>query len=278
MPRCVPEWLVAGPCYTRPSVVDRGWHVNINTNYVNAHLVYQLEVAGAIIEHNSFDIVVARLENGQRIALHLVERDIDVDYIREMLIYNAARGMSTLLLLWCAMLLPEEGALYPPYDWMSALSELYGGKIYAYENEGPAAWLFPVYFDAMPGTTRCRIRYGEVVNMLHLEGERVQVEGHIPGHWHVAGFGEERADDSEPIRRQSQTPRTYPGLHPLQVYFDALGVQADADFETVRQAYRALARQHHPDLNAMPEALRHMQDINRAYAVLLAQWFGGRSS
>lgn len=247
--------------------------LNINTNDVNAHLVYQLEYAGLAIEHNSFDIVVARLPNGQRIAIHLIERDIDVDYIGDMLRYNAARGMSTLLLLWCAMLLPEDGALYPPYDWMSALVELYGGKIYAYENEGPAAWLFPVHFDPVPGTTRRRIRYGEVVNMLRLEAERVHVEGHIPGDWRVAGFGEERLEDDEPVpprrgRRQSQA-----GHHPLQAYFDALGVQPDADIETVRRAYRALARLHHPDLNPAAASVRRMQDINRAYAVLLAQWF-----
>ncbi|MCC7206808.1 MAG: J domain-containing protein [Anaerolineae bacterium] len=249
--------------------------MNINTNYVNAHLVYQLEYAGLVIEHNSFDIVVGRLPNGERIAFHLIERDIDVDYIGEMLRYNAARGMSTLLLLWCAMLLPDDGALYPPYDWMWALVELYGGRIYAYENEGPTAWLFPVHFDAAPGTTRRHIRYGEVVNMLRLETQRVHTEGHLPGDWRVAGFGEMRADD-EPIppprgrgRRSAPAGRR----HPLQVYFDALGVPSDADFEAVRRAYRALARQHHPDLNPAAASVRRMQDINRAYAVLLAQWF-----
>jgi hypothetical protein len=248
--------------------------VNINTNYVNAHLVYQLEYAGLAIEHNSFDIVVARLPNGERFAFHLIERDIDVDYIRELLTYNAARGMSTMLLLWCAMLLPEDGVLYPPYDWMSALVELYGGKIYAYENEGPAAWLFPVHFDSVPGTTRRRIRYGEVVNMLRLEAERVHVEGHIPGDWRVAGFGEARVEDDEPIPPPHGRAGAPAGnRHTLQIYFDTLGVRPDADLETVRRAYRALARLHHPDLNSAAASVRRMQDINRAYAVLLAQWF-----
>ena len=249
--------------------------MNINTNYVNAHLVYQLEYARLAIEHNSFDIVVARLPNGQRIAIHLIERDIDVDYIGEMLRYNAARGMSTLLLLWCAMLLPEDGALYPPYDWMSALVELYGGKIYAYENEGPTAWLFPVYFDVVPGTTRRRIRYGEVVNMLHLEDRARARRGAYSRRLARGWFWRRAASTTTSQFRPGAdvAERSAGRHHPLQVYFDALGVQPDADFETVRRAYRALARLHHPDLNPAAASVRRMQDINRAYAVLLAQWF-----
>ncbi|WP_376796134.1 DnaJ domain-containing protein [Thermogemmatispora sp.] len=50
-------------------------------------------------------------------------------------------------------------------------------------------------------------------------------------------------------------------------YYAILGVPADADQETIKRAYRQLARRYHPDL-AGPEGATQMKRINRAYAVL----------
>lgn len=50
-------------------------------------------------------------------------------------------------------------------------------------------------------------------------------------------------------------------------YYATLGIPGDADAETIRQAYRQLARRFHPDL-AGPEGAVEMKRINRAYAVL----------
>jgi curved DNA-binding protein CbpA len=53
----------------------------------------------------------------------------------------------------------------------------------------------------------------------------------------------------------------------LENYYAILGVPADADQETIKRAYRQLARRYHPDL-AGPEGATQMKRINRAYAVL----------
>lgn len=50
-------------------------------------------------------------------------------------------------------------------------------------------------------------------------------------------------------------------------YYATLGVPLNADNETIKRAYRQLARRYHPDL-AGPEAALQMKRINRAYAVL----------
>ncbi|GCE47417.1 DnaJ-like protein [Thermosporothrix hazakensis] len=50
-------------------------------------------------------------------------------------------------------------------------------------------------------------------------------------------------------------------------YYAILGVSEDADNETLKRAYRQLARQHHPDLAGEGSAIQ-MKRINRAYAVL----------
>ena len=52
-------------------------------------------------------------------------------------------------------------------------------------------------------------------------------------------------------------------------YYDILGVPRNADEKEIRQAYRRLARQHHPDVNPGDEAAaERFKSINAAYEVL----------
>ena len=53
----------------------------------------------------------------------------------------------------------------------------------------------------------------------------------------------------------------------LDNYYAILGVPIDADSDTIKRAYRQLARRYHPDL-AGPEGAVQMKRINRAYDVL----------
>ncbi len=51
-------------------------------------------------------------------------------------------------------------------------------------------------------------------------------------------------------------------------YYGDLGVSRDASEEDIRRAYRALARQYHPDVNKDPEAGERFREISEAYEVL----------
>jgi curved DNA-binding protein len=51
-------------------------------------------------------------------------------------------------------------------------------------------------------------------------------------------------------------------------YYEALGVPRDASGEDIRRAYRALARQYHPDINKEPGAEDRFKEISEAYEVL----------
>ena len=52
-------------------------------------------------------------------------------------------------------------------------------------------------------------------------------------------------------------------------YYDALGVARDASEKEIRQAYRKLARQYHPDVNKSDAAAEEkFKEINEAYGVL----------
>ncbi len=55
----------------------------------------------------------------------------------------------------------------------------------------------------------------------------------------------------------------------MATYYETLGVSKDATEKDIRQAYRSLARKHHPDLNPNDEeSERQFKRINEAYEVL----------
>jgi molecular chaperone DnaJ len=51
-------------------------------------------------------------------------------------------------------------------------------------------------------------------------------------------------------------------------YYGILGVRRDASADEIKRAYRRLAREYHPDVNADPVAQERFKDINAAYEVL----------
>ena len=51
-------------------------------------------------------------------------------------------------------------------------------------------------------------------------------------------------------------------------FYQVLGVTRDADSDTLKRAYRKLARQYHPDINKDPGAEEKFKEIGRAYEVL----------
>jgi hypothetical protein len=50
--------------------------------------------------------------------------------------------------------------------------------------------------------------------------------------------------------------------------YAVLGVRPSATTATIAAAYRTLARRHHPDVSAAPDAEQRMADINAAWAIL----------
>jgi curved DNA-binding protein len=51
-------------------------------------------------------------------------------------------------------------------------------------------------------------------------------------------------------------------------YYEVLGVPRDADQDTIRRAYRKLARKYHPDLNSDSDAEDSFKELGEAYEVL----------
>lgn len=57
-------------------------------------------------------------------------------------------------------------------------------------------------------------------------------------------------------------------------HYCVLGVTPEATPEQIRAAYRALARQYHPDVNKSEDAAEHFKQVHEAYAVLKSKSSG----
>jgi DnaJ-class molecular chaperone len=55
---------------------------------------------------------------------------------------------------------------------------------------------------------------------------------------------------------------------PKRDYYEALGVRRDASADEIRQAYRRLAREYHPDVNKSDDAAQCFAEVSEAYEVL----------
>ncbi len=233
------------------------------TAYASAYTVNQLSEHGALerMIHNGGDIVLFETPRGQAVSLHFIESELPLYEIRATLHDNGKKDIHTLFLLWCDMMLPNHGQTYHAQDWMEALYTLYGGCIYAYDLIDAESFIFPVYFR---GSTPVRlVEFGTTVRFRSLTCRTVRTSlAGLNDVWRVADFAGPQGTEHDPAAHV----RAEAALHDFYVL---LGVRPGDDRETVKRAYRLLARRYHPDLNRSPEAHEHMQRLNQAYQAIL---------
>jgi hypothetical protein len=235
--------------------------MRFDTYNAGVHLVNQLLYTGGIskVLHDGGDIILVQTPAGESVAIYLIERAIPIYEIEDILSENTRNEVHTLFVLWCDMLLPNDGQWFEPEDWMRTLVAVYGDKIYGFDTFGKEILLFPVYFEGQ-GTYRF-VRHGTTVNFrgLNCQTRRTHIPG-LDGAWRVAGFG---------LRGDEQADAPARPLTRVELAFAFLGLDADADREMVKQAYRGLARLYHPDLSDAPNATLLMQQLNEAYEQVL---------
>lgn len=60
-----------------------------------------------------------------------------------------------------------------------------------------------------------------------------------------------------------------PVLSSMKNYYAVLGLERGADEESIKRAYRTLAKQYHPDLNPDPDARARFMEVHEAYEYLM---------
>jgi hypothetical protein len=241
--------------------------MRFDTHRVSAFLVEEVQRARPSMEvvDDGGDIIHIVLASGEVIYVYLIESPITVYEIRGIVETNSAAGCASLFILWCDLFLPVAGSRYHPDDWMATLLALGDDLIYGFDPYGGDTLIFPVYFDG--GGRERLIRHGGPihVNRLNCKWTTKPVFTPFAGErWHMADFEVHNA-----AGRRAELPRH---LDPLHASYALLGVPRQAHPETIKRAYRRLARRYHPDLSPGPGATELMQQINDAYARIMRQW------
>jgi hypothetical protein len=221
--------------------------------------------------HDGADIILFTTPQGQKISIHLIESGIERYEIRKTLAANAEKGIYTLFMLWATMMVPNQNRLFEMTDWMEAFDALNGGCVYAYDIFYGEVYLFPVYFRDMGDHSIFMTEYGLTLDIARLTTRTV--ETHIPGFedtWMVADFLG-TAETAENYRENVQPPPPVVEIEitEIDILYSTLGVKPSDDRETIKQAYRTLARRYHPDTNPDEDANEQMRKLNEAYDRLI---------
>jgi hypothetical protein len=244
------------------------------TYAASAQLVRDLDIAGAVrrIVHDGGDIIHLELVTGQSLMIYLIESPLPLYEIKNILTHNTNQGHHTLFILWGALLLPDDRHVVEIEDWQDVLLQCYAGRIYAFEVHRGQLYLHAVYFDEVQAVNgsdvkRARIRHGRRLDAGSIASHEIHATLFgIEQTWRIAAFD----GDPDYFHRERARKMAEPMAHDLVASYSLLRVSADADMRTVKQAYRQLALQYHPDTNANdPDATRQMQHLNQAYQMIL---------
>ncbi len=130
------------------------------------------------------------LQNGQRVAVCVMNRAIRLPEIRTRYEANTDIGIHTVYIIDARMLPSEHELVEPPY-WMAALHTLTFGRIYAYWTEGRTVTIRPLHMEWKWGDSPRSIEYGEMIDVNALRVEHVQpATKQIEGRFASAHFGE----------------------------------------------------------------------------------------
>lgn len=204
-----------------------------------------------ILDVGSLLVNVAHSGFHEDIVIYLLAGELSTGFIKKTLNANTRADMHTLYIL-SFDLITEDGQTPVMSDGLKFLSQIFGGKLYAFTTIQDAVVVFPVVVE------RDRIIRQPPVRLADLSGDFVAIESdYIMGVRNVAGFAPPR---------ESRVHVERPIDNPLQEFYDLLGVSTDANLDDVKKAYRRKARKHHPDTDKSPGATERMQQINDAYA------------
>jgi hypothetical protein len=241
------------------------------TFYAGKFLIEQMLYYGTMqrIKHDGGDIILFETPTREAVSIHIIDRSIPLYEVRNTMEDNNRKQIHTLFVLWCDMLLPYNGQRLAGADWQVALYSLYGDCIYGYdtfknENNFNETFVFPVYFRG-EGPMRT-IEYGPMIRPQYLRCYSVSTN--LPGFqdtWRVADFSGQSGTAHDPQRAAWQTETL------IQCYA-LLGVEMGDDLDTIKRAYRLLARKYHPDTNRAADATAQMQSLNQAYAKITDAW------
>lgn len=190
--------------------------------------------------------------------------------IRRILSHNTRSGVGTAFLLHRSHI-PNMSSFRAP-DWLIALNALTHERLFTYEERARAFAIDRLQLQPLGPPGEYRLIWRDDVRFQRLAvSERVIHHGPLRGRWLSADLDSKNLkEDYAAAAHARRLPS--PALDPLtRESYDLLGLSSNATGTEIRQAFRRLARETHPDLSNLPsaEAEIRFRRLQNAYEHLL---------
>ena len=220
------------------------------------------------------DIVIETWMNS-RLHVYIFERAPKSRAIRAILKQNTGGSIGSLFLIHLA-LLPADGYCGKLRDWQDDLRVMNLGAIYAFTIRDEAAQLIHVNLDETMQRSHFAVWHTEDFPVEALAVRRREYQTNIRGSWYIGDIAsprfkrrisEERARQRFHYRTRATQPLDIPAGEQISAAYLALEIEVGAGQEAVKEAFRRLARQYHPDVSEhdAAEAEKRFKEVQSAY-------------
>lgn len=195
--------------------------------------------------------------------------------IKAVLRQNSKASIGSLFLL-DRSLLPEDGYCGKLQVWQDDLRSLNLGAIHAYEWREAELRLIQVNLDETPQRNIFTVWHTRDFPLDAVAVRRRDYQTNIRGSWAVGDItspqfkrqiSDERAQQRFHYRTRGTKALELPAADQVSAAYLALEIEVGAGQEAVKEAFRKLARQYHPDVSRheTAEAERRFKEVKSAY-------------
>jgi len=255
---------------------------NIVANWLAAEFRNVQDVKSASAQHrksniyqnHGADFVIETWMNS-RLYVYVVDKAIKSRTIKNTLKQNTNASVGTLFIL-NKDLLPADSETTKLQDWQNDLRIMNGGSIYAYGLVDEILTVIQVNFS--------ETMHQHVFDCWHtldfpldtVSVRRREFTNNIKGTWYIGDIAspqfkrrinQERASQRFHYRTKTTHPVTVAPVDELNAAYLALQIEVSAGQEAVKEAFRKMAREYHPDVSEhdKEEAEQRFKEIKSAY-------------
>ena len=226
------------------------------------------------------DIVVETWMNS-RLYVYVIQRALKSRAIRAILKQNTSASIGTLFLVDKA-LLPDDGYCGKLQPWQDDLRVMNLGAIYAYGMSESDIQLLQVNLDETTQRNVFAVWHTQDFPFDAVSVRRRDYQTNIRGGWYIGDIAsplfkrrisEERARQRFHYRTRQTQDFELPA-EPINAAYLALEIEVGAGQEAVKEAFRKLAREYHPDVSAheKEEAEQRFKEVKSAYDKIKSHW------
>ena len=217
------------------------------------------------------DLVIETWMNS-RLHIHLLHAAPKPRQLRAILKQNTSASIGTLFIVHAA-LLPEDGYCGRLRDWQDDLRALTLGAVCAFGLSDEGVELLQVNMDESPQRGQFAVWHSRDFPCDAVSVRRREYQTNLRGSWLVGDiaspqFKRRISEERARQRYHYHTLGTQPADgEPINAAYLALEIEVGAGQAQVKEAFRKLAREYHPDVSAHDkgEAERKFKEVKRAY-------------